>query len=135
MHAVVDTRVDDLGNVVRQFTKTARHSGCGGTRQFESRGVAAKKCAQNTSSGRLKGAVSAWVLRMHWRPNKGLPSWIALGGVVAVQITVADRRYRAPEVVLVLRLKDCHARIRRSDRKQREEAGIVDDVETFASDS
>src|SRR5712672_1881718 len=47
-------------------------------------------------------AMRAGILRVHRRIGDRLPSRLAVGSGVAIDIAVADRRDRSPEIILVL---------------------------------
>jgi len=131
VHPIVNTSVDDLGDIVGELAEAPGNAGRGRASQSEARRVTGENSFQHTGCGGLKGAVGAGILGVHRRPDKRFPTWIAFGRVIAVRVAVTDRRYRAPEVILVLCFEDRDARVGRRDRKQREEASIVDYIETF----
>ena len=64
--------------------------------------AAAQLGLQHGADGAGQDAVRARVLRVHRRVDQRRPAGIGLGGVVAVELAVADGGDRAPEVVGVL---------------------------------
>ena len=66
---------------------------------------------------------------MQWRRIQRRPSGVALGGVVAVHIAVADRGDRPPEIVGVLRIPIENVVVGQAHVEQREQAGTFREPE------
>src|ERR1041384_1817501 len=79
------------------------------------------------------GAGRRGVRGVHGRRVQRRPAGVALGGIVAVLVAVADRRDRAPEVVVELRIPLQDERVTPPHSKQREEARVVGEAEAARS--
>ena len=74
--------------------------------------------------------MSARVLGMHRRLDERRPARLGDGGVVAVDVAVADRRDRTPELVVVLGLEDADQRVVHRLRHRRVQPGVLRHVAT-----
>ena len=92
MHAIVHASIDGLADVVREPAEPAGDSRHRGTRQAEGRHRITEKGCEYSGSGSAIDAMRARIFGVHRRGNERLPRRIALGGVVAIAIPVADRR-------------------------------------------
>src|SRR5580704_13311138 len=79
--------------------------------------------------------MSAGIFRVHWRRIDRLPSRIALGGGVTVDVSIAYRGDWPPEFVLILGIKKCNASIGFRHRGQRHEMRTVDRVHILGNDN
>src|SRR5262249_39193 len=71
-------------------------------------------------------AVRTWVLGVHRRVVDRLPGRIALGGRVAVDVTVADCGDRSPELVVIFGVEERHGAVGLRHRVERHEPRAVD---------
>ena len=74
--------------------------------------------------------MAARVLGMHRRLDERRPARLGDGGVVAVDVAVADRRDRPPELVVVLGLEDADQRVVHRLRHRRVQPGVLRHVAT-----
>src|SRR4029077_600765 len=73
----------------------------------------------------------AWVFRVHRCVVDWLPSRLTIGGRVAINIAVANRRDWSPEVVMVLGIEHSYERLVEADRRQRHKPRAVADTYLF----
>src|SRR5262249_813319 len=70
---------------------------------------------------------------MHRRRVERQPARVALGGVVAVLVAIADRGDRAPRVVVELGIPMDDEAIGEAHGHQREQASVIGEVEALAN--
>jgi len=71
---------------------------------------------------------------MHRRRIERLPDRITHGGRIVIEIGVADRRHRPPELVVILGVEHGNVGVSQGDREQRHEARAVDEIQVALED-
>lgn len=129
MHAIANACFGDFPDEVVDTGPGAHHPRGLGTRAAQSRRRAVPDFGlQHSADGGGDDAVGAGILGVRRCVDERHPRGIALRGVVAVQVAIADRGDRSPEAVVVLGVEHRDQRVVDSLRDGGVQAGVAGEV-------
>src|SRR5260370_25415888 len=124
-----DASIRNLFGKGRHVGPAVGHAGRGGARHRDLGDVhGSERRLDDRRDGAAEDAMCARIFRMHRRVVDRLPGHLAICGRVAINIAVANRGDRSPEVVMVLGVKHRHQRVVEPNRHDRHEPRTVADT-------
>src|SRR5689334_24491771 len=132
MEARPDTSICDFLGEACQVRKAVGHAWSGPTR-YRNLGdvLGSQHRLDNARDAAADDAVRAWVFRVHRRVVDWLPSRFTIGGRVVIDIAIANRRDRPPEVVMILGIEHSYERLVEANRCERHKPRAVADTHLF----